>query len=548
MLKSNISKKALLALTFTLCCGFAAQSNPFMARRIDKEEYKNPVLFSDYSDPDLIRVGDDYWMTSSSFTCYPGLQILHSTDLVNWEIAGAAVQRLEPASHFDAPAHGDGIWAPCIRYNEGTFWIFWGDPDHGIYQVHTKDPRGEWSKPHLVLEGKGMIDPSPLWDEDGRVYLVHGWAGSRAGFKSVLSVCELDKDCTRTISDQVLVFDGKKNGNNTVEGPKFYKRNGYYYIFAPSGGVKEGWQLVLRSKSVYGPYEWKTVLHQGNTDIHGPHQGGWVSDVEGNDWFMHFEDRYAWGRVCHLQPMTWLEDDWCIIGVDINGDGIGEPVSSFRKPATHVNAPLEGISALATSTGFTGTSIPLNWQWEANPHFSWYMTNPTDGCLRLHCIKSPEGWRNLRDTPNILSQKVVGPEMSFTAKLVYRPSYESERVGLAAFGHNYSTLELDFDGQNVSLVRRECIDATKGGEEVVLCSSPLKTSSYQDGVKYCSVWMRIDVDKDCNFKFFYSLDGKKFKAFGDTFKGKEGHWIGAKIAIFAISNIKKNDGGSVEIY
>ena len=143
MLKSNISKKALLALTFTLCCGFAAQSNPFMARRIDKEEYKNPVLFSDYSDPDLIRVGDDYWMTSSSFTCYPGLQILHSTDLVNWEIAGAAVQRLEPASHFDAPAHGDGIWAPCIRYNEGTFWIFWGDPDHGIYQVHTNDPRGE---------------------------------------------------------------------------------------------------------------------------------------------------------------------------------------------------------------------------------------------------------------------------------------------------------------------------------------------------------------------------------------------------------------------
>ena len=177
MLKSNISKKALLALTFTLCCGFAAQSNPFMARRIDKEEYKNPVLFSDYSDPDLIRVGDDYWMTSSSFTCYPGLQILHSTDLVNWEIAGAAVQRLEPASHFDAPAHGDGIWAPCIRYNEGTFWIFWGDPDHGIYQVHTSDPRGEWSKPQLVLEGKGMIDPSPLWDEDGRVYLVHGWDG-----------------------------------------------------------------------------------------------------------------------------------------------------------------------------------------------------------------------------------------------------------------------------------------------------------------------------------------------------------------------------------
>ncbi len=190
-------------------------------------KYTNPILFSDYSDPDVIRVGDDYWMTASSFTCFPGLQILHSTDLVDWEIVGAALPEMGPA--FDVPSHGNGVWAPCIRYHDGRYWIFWGDPDKGVFQVNTTDPRGEWSKPHLVLEGKGLIDTSPLWDDDGRVYLVHAWAGSRAGFKSILNVCELDKDCTHVISDQVLVFDGKKTGDDTVEGPKFYKRDGWYY-------------------------------------------------------------------------------------------------------------------------------------------------------------------------------------------------------------------------------------------------------------------------------------------------------------------------------
>lgn len=510
--------------------------------------YTNPVLFSDYSDPDLIRVGDDYWMTSSSFTCYPGLQILHSTNLIDWEIAGAALPYMEPREDFDIPAHGNGVWAPCIRYHDGTYWIFWGDPDHGIYQVHTKDPRGEWSKPHLVLAGKGLIDTSPLWDDDGKVYLVHGWAGSRNGFKSYLCVCELNQDCTEVIGNQVIVFDGKKNGNDTVEGPKFYKRNGWYYIFAPSGGVKDGWQLVMRSKSPYGPYEYRNVLHQGNTDIHGPHQGGWVTDVAGNDWFMHFEDRYAWGRVCHLQPMTWTDDDWCIIGVDQNGDGIGEPVTKYARPATNVGSKLEGVSALATTTNFTGTEIPLNWQWEANPQFSWFCMNPSLGCLRLNCIQSPEGWVNLRDTPNIIAQKVVGPSTSFTTKMVYRPSYASERVGIVAAGRNYSTIELDYDGKEVSLVRRNCINANQGAKEEILSSQVISGQKYESGLPYYTVWFKVDVKDNCIFTFSYSLDGKKFKALGPQYTGREGDWIGAKIGYFAISEIKKNDGGSVEVY
>jgi len=524
-------------------CALLLLSSSLPTSAAKTNTYTNPVLFSDYSDPDLIRVGGDYWMTSSSFTCFPGLQILHSVDLVNWEIVNAALPAMNPGSSFDLPSHGKGVWAPCIRYHDGTYWIFWGDPDNGIYQIHTDDPRGRWSEPHLVLEGKGMIDTSPLWDDDGRVYLVHGWAGSRAGFKSILSVCEMNADCTEVIGDQVLVFDGKKNGNDTVEGPKFYKRNGMYYIFAPSGGVKEGWQLVLRSKSVYGPYEWKTVLHQGNTDIHGPHQGGWVDDVEGNDWFMHFEDRYAWGRVCHLQPMTWSDDGWCIIGIDSNNDGIGEPVSSYRMPAVAAGKKPDGaVSALATSTNFTGTTIPLNWQWEANPQFKWFMHNPELGCLRLNCIKSPEDRKNLRDTPNILAQKVVGPKMSFSSKFVYRPSYSGERVGLIVTGRSYATIELNYNGESLQIVRRDCPDANKGAAEVIVASENMNKEAFN------TVYFKVDIDKNCVCTFSYSIDGRKFKTLGTTFKGREGEWIGAKVGYFAISEIQKNDGGSVEVY
>ena len=143
--------------------------------------------------------------------------------------------------------------APAIRFHKGEFYIYWGDPDYGIYMIKTRDPKGSWSKPVLVKAGKGMIDPTPLWDEDGKVYLIHAYAGSRSGVNSILVICELNAEGTEVISDPVMVFDGNDGKNHTVEGPKLYKRNGYYYIFAPAGGVATGWQLVLRSKNIYGP-------------------------------------------------------------------------------------------------------------------------------------------------------------------------------------------------------------------------------------------------------------------------------------------------------
>jgi len=221
--------------------------------------YKNPVLHADYSDPDAIRVGDYFYMTASSFQCTPGLPVLRSKDLINWTIIGHALQKQYPAGHYAVPRHGDGCWAPCIRYHNGVFYIFWGDPDFGIYMVKTQNPEGAWALPVLVMEGKGLIDPSPFWDTDGRAWLVHGWAGSRAGVNGLLTLHRMRPDGTQLLDEGRHVFDGH-DAHPTVEGPKLYKRNGYYYIFAPAGGVATGWQLVLRSRNIYGPYTEKIVL------------------------------------------------------------------------------------------------------------------------------------------------------------------------------------------------------------------------------------------------------------------------------------------------
>ena len=506
--------------------------------------YKNPVLYADYSDPDLVRVGDDYWMTASSFNCAPGLPILHSTDLVNWRLVGHALPIQEPRSHFDRPAHGDGVWAPSIRYHEGWFYIYWGDPDHGIYMVKSQDPSGEWTKPHLVMEGKGIIDTCPLWDEDGRAYLVHGWAGSRAGFKSILSVVELSPDGERVIGREVMVFDGHRD-HPTVEGPKFYKRNGWYYIFAPAGGVKPGWQLVLRSRSPYGPYECRKVLHQGNSRIPGPHQGGWVEDAAGDAWFMHFVDMYAYGRVVHLQPMKWLDDDWCTIGIDQNGDGVGEPVEFHRKPAGN-----SSICTPAASDEFSSRELGLQWQWHANAGWNWSFTNPTAGELRLYNQLLPSG--NLWEAGNLLLQKVDAPNYTATAHLHFYPSYEGDRAGLVMMGLDYSTL--GFELRNGKIYLRHTIrqKADKGGEEQT--TAEVEIGTFEGRAPYEAL-LRCEIVQEQNpdltprmvCRFSYSLDGKRFRRLGEEFTAREGKWIGAKIGFYATAEIKKNDGGWVDL-
>ena len=490
--------------------------------------YKNPVLYADYSDPDVIRVGDDYWMTSSSFDCIPALQILHSTDLVNWEFAGA-VRSFIP--NEVQRQHGHGIWAPSIRFHNGLYYIYWGDPDTGVYMTCATDPRGEWSTPHLVWEGKGMIDACPLWDDDGRAYLVHAWAGSRSGIKSILSASEMSPDGRSLIGEEVLLFDGHGD-HPTVEGPKFYKRNGWYYIFAPAGGVKEGWQLVLRSREPLGKYEWRKVLHQGGTDIHGPHQGGWVEDTAGDSWFLHFEDRYAYGRVVHLQPMEWTADGWCTMGVDSNKDGIGEPVSTYRKP--HSNLPTK-ICTPTEGDECNDRQLGLQWHWSGrHPQRDWAMLSP-EGFLRLNC----RPYDNIYEAQNIIAQKITAPKQTITAKVRFTAGVDGDRAGMVIHGRDYATISLVRSDGKLRLVQTICKGADKGLGERVVEEKNITPKEW--------MWLRVEIVEGAKCRFFYSLNGKRWEPLWEEFTAKEGVWIGAKWGLFAVTSGKKNDHGRMDI-
>jgi beta-xylosidase len=495
--------------------------------------YKNPVIHADYSDPDAVRVGDDFYMTASSFNASPGLPILHSKDLVNWRIVNHVFTEQQPKDLFNKPRHGGGVWAPSIRYHAGEFYIYYGDPDFGIYMTKAKDPSGEWSPPVLIKEAKGWIDPCPLWDDDGRAYLVHAFAGSRAGIKSLLVVNRMNTEGTQILDDGVMVFDGH-DAHPTVEGPKFYKREGYYYIFAPGGGVPAGWQTVLRSKNIYGPYEEKVVLAQGKTAINGPHQGALVDTPTGEWWFLHFQDRGAYGRIVHLQPVVW-KNGFPVIGSDPDGDGTGEPVLRFKKPNVGKTWPIE---TPADSDEFESHTLGRQWQWHANPQAAWGFPYPPKGMLRMFSVQNPEGYKNLWDLPNLLLQKFPAEEFTATAKVTLAPRFEGEKFGLVVMGLDYSYIGVTGKDGKLYVAQAGARDADKGTAENENVPFLLGEKTF---------YLRVKVAKDAVCTFSFGTDGQKFTPLGVPFKAREGRWIGAKIGFFFTRPGKFNDAGSADI-
>lgn len=503
--------------------------------------YVNPVLHADYSDPDVCAVDGHYYMTASSFNCTPGLPILHSEDLVNWEIINYAIKDVEPLDFFSKPQHGKGVWAPSIRHHNGEFYIYWGDPDFGIFMVKTKDIYGEWDKPVLVKAGKGMIDPCPLWDDDGKVYLAHAWAGSRAKFNSVITVCEMNSEGTAIVSNPVLAFDGNDGTNHTIEGAKFYKHNGYYYIFAPAGGVATGWQLVLRSKNVFGPYESKIVMSQGKTDINGPHQGAWVDTPSGEAWFLHFQDKGAYGRVLHLNPMEW-KSDWPVIGVDTDGDGCGEPVHEYRKPNIGKTV---GIVTPAESDEFNSTELGLQWQWHANYQDTFGFTTNM-GYMRIYShILSPE-FVNFWEVPNLLLQKFPAEEFTATTKLKVSAKDDGQMSGLIVMGWDYAYLGVEKSGEGFILKYVQCKDAEqKTPEKTSVVGILDKCRTFEAGLypNYeIDIYLRVKIEVGGKCSFYYSTDGKRFHNVGDTFIARQGKWIGAKVGLFSVAPYGKERG------
>jgi len=506
--------------------------------------YKNPILFADYSDPDVIRVGDTYYMTASSFNYVPGLPILISKDLVNWKLANYALDKIN-YEKYDEPQHAKGVWAPAIRYHEGEFYIYYGMPDEGIFMVKTKDALGKWEEPVLVLEGKGLIDPCPFWDEDGKAYVIHGYAKSRIGFKSFLGIFEMSWDGKAAIGEDHILYNGLET-QPTIEGPKVYKRDGYYYIFAPAGSVKTGWQTVLRSKDIHGPFEEKIVLHLGNTEINGPHQGALVDTVNGDEWFVHFQDRGMYGRIVHLQPVSWV-DGWAVMGENAS-DYCGEPVAVYKKPnVVSVDAGkgmsgecAEEVCYLEASDDFASEKLNLMWQWLGNPKEEFYSLTANPGHLRLYC-KNPTGAAEpiLWDNANVLTQKLVCPHFRAESCLRISGLLEKEQAGMVMMGGDYAYLGVRMTGGVKSLILSQSADKKDGAikangqstekEETITTLAALAREQEK-------VWLVFEIremEQTTVFLMKYSLDGENYVDVPVDFMPSDHTWVGAKIGLFA---------------
>ncbi|HEV7644639.1 MAG TPA: family 43 glycosylhydrolase [Pyrinomonadaceae bacterium] len=320
----------------------------------------------------------------------------------------------------------------------------------------------------------------------------------------------------------------------TVEGPKFYKLNGYYYILAPAGGVATGWQLALRSKQIYGPYEKKIVLAQGRSAINGPHQGALVDTPAGEWWFLHFQDKGAYGRVVHLQPVEW-KSGFPVIGSDADGDGTGEPVLRYKKPNVGKTWPVE---TPADSDEFAGNTLDLQWQWHANPQAVWAFPFPQKGVLRMNSVQLPDGYKNLWDLPNLLLQKLPAERFMATAKVKFEPRSDGEKFGLVIMGLDYSYLGVTYRNGKLYLAQATAKNADTGSA---------KKEGPPQSIASNEFYLRVKVSDGAMCRFSYSTDGKVFQNIGEAFQAREGRWIGAKVGLFFNRPGKFNDAGSVDV-
>jgi beta-xylosidase len=503
---------AVACLVLSVACAACAAAQ-------DGKTYRNPVLFADYSDPDVIRDGSNYYLVSSTFAFVPGIPILQSNDLVHWTILSHVLPRIEIAPQYDMVGgnrYGRGVWAPAIRKHNGLFYVYFPTPDEGIFVSTAKSIAGQWSKPVAVIAQPGLEDPCPFWDDDGNAYLVHSKKGA-----GPLILNRMAPDGLSVLDDgKEIVRDPKDLP--TLEGPKLYKRAGYYYIFAPFGGVSTGSQVVLRSRSIYGPYEHRMVLHQGDTAVNGPHQGGYIESQDGKGWFIHFQSRGAHGRIAHLEPVRW-EDDWPIIGDAPAGATVGQPVSEWTIPQ---HPGKDSQQRPQTSDEFSSTKLAPQWEWNHNPVDAGWTLTERRGFLRL----KPQFAADIFSARNTLTEMMQDEAFVFTTRVDLAGMKDGGHVGLAMFEQAASGVEVVQAGALRSLEFFHGSDKADG---------PARLAG-------TVVLLRVQVDGD-NASYSYSVDeGKTFASIGPAVRIAFSWWKGSRPSLFAYTTEQAGNAGHVD--
>lgn len=458
--------------------------------------YVNPVLNADFSDPDVIRVGDTFYMVASDFH-FMGMQVLRSVDLVNWEYVTQIYSRFSTPGWDRPQNYANGSWAPAIRYHDGLFYVYFCSPVDGLYMSCAPAPEGPWSDLLLLHEGAGWEDPCPFWDDDGSAYLGHSVVGA-----GPIIIHRMSPDGKRLLDDGVEVYRGP-----VAEGTKFHKRDGYYYLSIPEGGVGGGNQVVLRSASLYGPYDKRVVLEKGSTKVNGPHQGALVDTQDGRWYFMHFQQTPVLGRVVHLQPVHW-DGGWPVVGVDIDRNGIGEPVFCWESPF-----PGTVPSKPSCSDDFSSSVLSPAWQFNHNPVPGKWSLDERKGALAIHAL----GATDLCNARNTLTQKLFGYRGTVTVTVDARSLTQGDRCGLGVMGGMMWGLSLCVEGGKRFLV----MDEASNGE---FARIPIRSAV---------VHLRLDYDTQAIvFRYSYSLDGKTFVPVGEPFQNVYANWKGVRPALF----------------
>lgn len=473
--------------------------------------FTNPLIPADFPDPDVIRVGDTYYMVSTTMFVFPGMTVLKSYDLVNWEYCSNALPRFDFSPCYDLDGcnrYGHGQWATSFRYHDGTFYLLFITLNEGGFLCSATQAEGPWSIRKLP---KGFYDPGLFFDDNGDVYVAHGYGD--------LFITPLDENFAPAGRDSLVYTGTVRQG---LEGTHVYKIDGYYYLYCTYGG-RDGIQVALRSSNIYGPYEEKVVLRDTVPGVtFGIHQGALIQTQTGQWWTILFVDSGPLGRFPSLQPLSWV-DGWPVAGID------GRGVITWKKP--HVGNAYR-VKQLPTSDDFGSITLGMQWGWNHNPDPEKWSLTQRPGYLRLVTGKVVT---TLVQAPNMLTQRPFAHydnkiPTTGTTKMEVASMKDGDLAGLAVFQDPYAFIAIKQEKESRSLImvnNGELIASVPAGSDTIYLRAILSNSTEEA-------------------TFEYSYDNNKFKQIGNklVMKFSLKVFTGNKFGLFNYAT--KEPGGYVD--
>ena len=480
--------------------------------------YINPVLPSDYSDLDCIKVGSDYYAISSTFQFSPGIVILHSRDLVNWTIRGHAVSdltQISPELNWDRmDRYGKGIWAGAIRYHDNRFWIYFGTPDNGYFMTNARSIDGPWTPLHPVLKQAGWDDCCPLWDDDGQGYLVG--TNFHDGYK--IHLWKLTPDGRNLVpeSDQVI-YQSKGSEAN-----KLYKFNGLYYHFFSEVHSDGRVVMMQRASKITGPYSEKRQLKQADRDAMEPNQGAIVEGLDGHWYFFTHHGTGSWeGRAASLLPVTWI-DGWPILG-HVGDAGVGAMAWTGKIPVAHSRR----LTPQSSDEFDTPVLLP-QWEWNYQPRRDHWSLTERAGWLRLHASQPLERGHLLK-AGNTLTQRCFRTNRNeVIVEFDLSGMVDGQQAGLCHFAKTHSAI-----GVLQSAATRKLVNINNGA----MTPGPDLNGSH--------LWLKSTWGLDGTSHYAYSTDGATYAEFGDSYQLAWGNYRGDRIGLYCFND--RTNAGFVDI-